>query len=56
MPKNNVVLFAEVHYEEALDGVSFIYPEVEVDLVLDHSSLVVGSIGILGADRVSELL
>ena len=56
MPKNDVVLFTEVHYEEVVDGVSFVYPEMGVNLVSDHSSFVVSSIGIPGMDRVSELL
>ena len=44
--KNDIVLSAEIHYEETLDGILLMDPKMEVDLIMDHSSLVVGSIGI----------
>ena len=39
-----------------LNGVSSVYPKIEVDLISDHSSFVVGPISISGSDGIPELL
>ena len=54
--KNAVVLFTQVHCKEALDGVLLINPNMEVDLVTDHSSLIIGPVSISSVYGVSEPL
>ena len=51
--KNVVVLFTQVHHKETLDRVPLVDPKMEVNLIMDHSSLVIGPIGILSVYGVS---
>ena len=56
IPKNDVVLFSQVHHKETLDRVPPVDPNMEVDLITDHSSLVIGSISISSIYGASEPL
>ena len=52
--QNNVILFAKIQYEEVLCRIPSINSEMEFDLVVDHPSLVVGSISVLGIHGLSK--
>ena len=54
--QNDGVLLPEVQHEEILSRVLSIDPEMQFNLVANHSSLIVGSISISGVHWPSEFL
>ena len=52
--KDDIVFLSKVYYKEALDGILFIDPQVEVNLIADHPSLIVGPISVLSVNGLSE--
>ena len=51
-----VVLFPKVYHKEVLCCVPFIDPKMELDLMTDHSSRIVGPISISGIHGLAEFL